>query len=175
MQLRAKFHEGIPMKMKIAAFIIAMCAYAFHAYCTADSASNQFIKIYIQNIKNNSQDNCMLERIVAPAQETVSLAKPVEIPYISIRKYLREYASKKAYTPEEALKIATPQGLYRLWASESGVMCARDPRENTVSFNWKAKTVLENIHQRLTGKKTYLTLALAVLKNKLKVSLEPAQ
>jgi hypothetical protein len=153
--------------MLIGAFLTAF------AYATQDASSNPALKIVIQGIKNTTSADCTIERISAPRGESFQLRRPIEIPYISIRKYLREYASRRAYTPEGALKIATSQGLYRLWASESGVMYARDPKELASLDTWKAKTLLENDQQKRGT--SYVTLVLAVLKNKFKISLEPAR
>ena len=164
------------MNIKLAAvfLILGVGTYGYHTRAEI-TENGQLPKLYIQSVKNGTGADCTLEHACIFADKVVRLNHPIEIPYVSIRKYLREYVSRAMHTPDEALKIVTPRGLYRLWVSESGVMCARDPKDIKVSFDtWKAKTLFSNNDQKLMGKKIYLGLVLAALKkNKIKMSLEP--
>ncbi len=164
------------MNIKLAAVFLILGVGTYVYNTRAEITENgQVPKLYIQSVKNSTGADCALGNARIPAKKAVRLNHPIEIPYVSIRKYLREYALRMVFTPDEALKIMTPQGLYRLWSSESGVMCARDPKDIKVSFDtWKAKTLFSTNEQQLMGKKIYLGLVLAALKkNKVKISLEP--
>lgn len=143
-----------------------------------DSSSSQFVKVYINKIQNALPEECALAGLGAlSADETVRPTRPLLVPFISIGSYLKQYTSLKAYAPEEALKIDTPYGRYRLWASESGVMYAQDPKDSGVSVDtWKAKKILGVTRDEHGGKKLYLaTLVLKAIKNKFKMTLEAAR
>jgi hypothetical protein len=164
------------MKIRFNLMYLALSTCFFSA--SGVSEESPFIKIFVQNIKNESQVDCDVEHTHVPSLEKLKLARPLEIPFISIKHYLREYASKKAYTPQAALKIETPHWQYRLWSSESGVMLARNPQDAKVSLeNWKAKKILSNGKHEHPGKKLYLaSLVFKVINNKFTISLvEPAR
>ena len=115
-----------------------------------------------------------------PSDRAVQPVRPLLIPFISIGTYLKQYASRQAYTPEGALEVLTPYGQYRLWASESGVMYAPDADSAVASLDgWKAKKLLGVTSEEHGGKKLYLaSLVLRAIKDKsqkgkLKVTLQP--
>lgn len=140
---------------------------------------NTFVPIYIQKIKNLTSTPVSLEGLPAASDKTTRIASKVLVPFISIASYLREYADKKAYTPQAALTITTASGRYRLWASESGVMCARDPQDDASSLDsaWEAEKILGTTARELGPKKEYLaTLVLKAVAytNKTSIFLEPA-
>lgn len=139
----------------------------------------KFVPIYIQKIKNLTSTPVSLESLPAASEKTTRIASKILIPFISIASYLREYAEKKAYTPQEALTIITASGRYRLWASESGVMCARDSRDEAASLDnvWDAEKILGTTARELGPKKEYiatLVLKAAAQTNKTTIFLEPA-
>jgi hypothetical protein len=139
-----------------------------------ETSAPHFVKVYIAKCINQTAVDCSLEGTEVPSEESVTLKQKLLIPFISIKTYLKEYATKQAYTPEHALKIHTPNGTYCLWASESGVMCAKDPQKSISLDNWKAKKLLGITQQEHAGKKLYLaSLAFRVINNKFKISLEP--
>lgn len=140
---------------------------------------NTFVPIYIQKIKNLTTTPVSLEGLPAAPEKTTRIASTVLIPFVSIATYLREYASKKAYTPQEALTITTSNGRYRLWASESGVMCAHDPQDDASSLDnaWEAEKILGTTARELGPKEKYiatLVLKKAAHTNKTTIFLEPA-
>ncbi len=140
--------------------------------------NTQIIPIYIQKIKNMTASTISVESTSAAPEKTTRLSSKLLIPFVSLATYSREYACKKAYTPEEALTIATAAGRYRLWASESGVMCARDPHDDISSLDsaWDAEKILGNTKRELGAKKELLaTLVFARIKNnEPTICLEPA-
>lgn len=149
----------------------------FHEHAAEDSVKSQFVKVYINKIHNAMDEDCSVAGLGAiSVDESVRPTRPLLIPFISIGKYLKAYTSFKAYAPEEALKIDTPYGRYRLWASESGVMYAQDPKDANVSIDtWKAKKILGITREEHGDKELYLaTLVLKAIKNKCKMTLEPA-
>ena len=124
--------------------------------------------------------NCSINGISLPYEKTVTSSRPVLIPFISIGNYLRKFSLQEAYTPEDALKIGTPYGMFRLWANEQGVMYARDTQDDRSSHEgWKAKKLLGITRAEHGGKKLFLaSLVLKAIKDKsnkdkFKIALEP--
>ena len=139
---------------------------------------SKFVPIYIEKIRNMTGGQCSIESLPATPEKTTRVGKLL-VPFISIATYLRKYADNKKYTPEGSLKIQTPQGKYRLWASESGVMCAPDPQDEaaTLDSTWEAEKILGTTARELTSKKEFLaTLVLKATahQKKTNISLEPA-
>ena len=139
----------------------------------AAETHEQFVKVYIHKIHNNLSRDCAVEGLEVSAENAVKPTHPLLVPFIPISTYLKQYTSLKAYTPDAALKIETPYGLYRLWASESGVMYAKDPSTTKALDSWKAKKIAAITRDEHGGKKLYIaSLVLKAIKNKFKMSLE---
>lgn len=142
-----------------------------------DSIKKHFVKVYINKIQNALSEDCSLVGLGAiSADESVRPTTPLLVPFVSLDKYLKAYTSFKAYVPDAALKIDTPYGRYRLWASESGVMYAQDPKDTGLSIDtWKAKKILGITRDEHGGKELYqATLVLKAINNKLKMALDAA-
>lgn len=129
-----------------------------------------FIKVYINKISNTLSDDCSLNGLELPAERAIKPRHPLLIPFISISSYLTKYTSRKAYVPEEALKLQTPYGQFLLWASESGVMYAQDPEDAHASIDtWQAEKLMGITCEEHGGKKLYLaSLILKAIKDKVK-------
>ncbi len=162
-------------RLALASLALGMAFYAVGRL--EQDSQNQFVPIYIQKIRNLTSASCSLEGLPVAPDKTTRVSKLL-IPFISIASYLREYADKKAYTPEAALKITTPHGQYRLWASEAGVMYAPDAHDAVNSFDstWEAEKILGTTARELGTKREYLaTLVLkAYAHKKTTLALEPA-
>lgn len=143
-----------------------------NVYAAAET-QDQFVKVYIHKIQNNLSRDCSIAGFEINAEDSARPARPLMVPFVSIATYLKQYTNSKAYTPDAALKIDTPYGLYRLWASESGVMYAKDPQTSKALDDWKAKKIVGVTCDEHGGKKLYIaSLVLKAINNKLKVSLE---
>ena len=137
-----------------------------------------YIKVYIQKVFNKLTEDCSLNGLPLPADESVKLLRPILIPFVSIRNYIKHYtaqnAERKAFTPDAALSIQTPDGNFRLWASESGIMYAPDPATMRNSLdNWNEETLLAIKREEHNGKKLLLaTLVVKTMQNKINLALE---
>lgn len=155
---------------------IALLMQNVQAIVQADQVEQSYIKVYIKEVNNTLKTDCSLQGLSLPSEDVIRLPKLIHVPFESIAKYLKKYASSQAYVPENAMKLETPYGLFRIWASESGVMYAPDPEDSKQSTDtsWKAKKLLSITRDEHGGKKLYVaSLVLKVLKNKFKVALEP--
>ncbi len=145
-----------------------------------DTTDEAYVKVYINKIQNAVGDDCTINGFAVPSDKAAKPIRPLLIPFISIGTYLKEYTSRRAFTPQGALEVLTPYGQFRLWASESGVMYAPDPDGDQSSHDgWKAKKLLGITRDEHGGKKLYLaSLVLRAMKDKfnkdkLKMSLQP--
>ncbi len=171
-------------KLPLIALACCIVLYAKAAVIDLPLVSDRFIPIFIHKIQNLTPAECAVDSAHVPAGQSVKLQKPIEIPFCSIKGYLKEFREKKPYTPRNACKIETEFGLLYVWWSEHGIMCAPDPEESKTSVRmWKAKNlktndkkVVSNEKVEHPGKKIILaTLILKSRPDKLKVSLEPAR
>lgn len=154
----------------------ALLIQSISAVIQTEETVPQYVKVYIKEVNNTLKTDCSLQGVALPADEVLRLPRLLNVPFESIAKYLRKYTSSQAYVPENAMKLETPYGLFRLWASESGVMYAPDPQDNKLAIDksWKAKKLLSITRDDHGGKKLYVaSLVLRVLKNKFRVALEP--
>ncbi|MBA2306606.1 hypothetical protein H0W26_00520 [Candidatus Dependentiae bacterium] len=134
-----------------------------------------FMQVALESVKNTLPSACSIHDKRVLAQETTQFTKPLTVPFISIRNYLKEYTANRPYIPKEALSIDTTFGRFRLWASEQGVVCAPDIKQRGFSCDvWDTETLFDHATGEQTMKKRcLLVLVLKVLKNKLKIVLEP--
>lgn len=95
----------------------------------------------LTNAKSALCDNLYCEYVSAKNKKLINPG--LAVPFVSIKQYMKEFVRNIPYAPKESLKIETALGIYRLWQSESGVICAPDP-ETTDSDLWKSKILLKN-------------------------------
>lgn len=81
---------------------------------------------------------------VAPTNQASRLSDSVQVPFVSINNYMKQYVNNTPYTPVNALKIHTQLGLFRLWQNESGLICAPDVQKDKYNEEWSADLVLTN-------------------------------
>lgn len=139
---------------------------------TSAYAAQNVVKLAIQKITNETSDDCAIGQTAIPAEGTLNLRPPLEIPFISLKSYLKEFVSQRPFAPAGALSIRTGQGKFKLWATESGILCARDPKEVELSFDgpWEVETL--SGRKDHTGKPLCLaTLVFTLLKGRTKISL----
>ncbi|MBA3751458.1 hypothetical protein H0X06_01475 [Candidatus Dependentiae bacterium] len=137
--------------------------------------ASQFVPVFLRAVKNTSSSQCTIEKNIVPSRETLQFSQPLSIPFISIRNYLKEYTADRPYVPKQALKIDTGLGRFRVWASETGVMYAPDiKQEHFSSDTWEAEKICGNTKVEHESKsRCLLIMVLKVLKNRLKITLEP--
>lgn len=82
-----------------------------------------------------------------PTNKTIALQQFVQIPFVSLHKYLKQYIKNMPFVPEQALSIQTQAGHFRLWNSEVGVLCAPDPKSNFSAEEWKMASVFKSINK----------------------------
>lgn len=142
--------------------------------CTSVYSTQNFVKFAIQKIKNDMPDSCTIGHTEIPAEGTLSLKSPLMIPFISLKSYLKEFVSRRPFAPEDSLSLATKHGKFRLWASESGILCARDPKEVELELDgpWEVETLSGITSKEHSGKALCLaTLVFKLLNGKTQISL----
>ncbi len=138
--------------------------------CTSVYSSQNFVKFAIQKIKNDMPDGCTVGHTEVPAEGTLSLKSPLIIPFISLKSYLKEFLAGP-FAPEDSLSLATKYGKFRLWASESGILCARDPKEVELD-PWEVETLSGITSKEHSGKALCLaTLVFKFINGKTQISL----
>lgn len=65
------------------------------------------------------------------------------IPFISIKRNLKQFVKDIPFVPSNALKITVQKGVFYIWRNESGVVCAPDPKNPEALAMWKLKILLD--------------------------------
>lgn len=65
------------------------------------------------------------------------------IPYISIKRHLKEFVRDIPFVPSNALKLSFHSGAFCIWRNESGVVYAPDPSNPEAVIAWKLKILLD--------------------------------
>lgn len=97
-------------------------------------------------------NNKCYERIPV-TRSAYNLTKELEIPFISLKYYMKQFVKNIPYVPSNTLKIKTSKGLFHIWSSEPGILCARDPK-NLSMDEWKMQVILKD----MTDKKEKLSI-----------------
>ncbi len=144
--------------------------------CVESVHAETFLPVALGSVKNTLPSECSIDDTVVLAKNTAQFAKPLAVPFISIRNYLNEYTANRPYIPDEALSIDTKFGCFRLWATEQGVVCAPDIKQKSFLCDaWATETIFENTKvEQDIKKRCLLVLVLKLLKNKLNIVLERA-
>jgi hypothetical protein len=145
--------------------------FAVSFICSA-YAGNSLVHFAIKKIKNDTPYRCTVDKTEVYPEGTLSLKSPLSVPFISLKSYLKKVLSQKPFVPEKALQILTAHGKYLLWASESGIQCARDPKEVELEIDapWQVETL--SSPKEHEGKTLSLaTLVFNLFQGKTKISL----
>lgn len=100
---------------------------------------------YINNIKNLALYKVILARKekedAIQVDSNSSMQVSIKIPFISINKYMREFVKNIPFTPKKAIKLEIKNKSYFIWANESGIICAPDPKDFDNIAQWNTKTL----------------------------------
>lgn len=156
------------MEVKRFLFSFAIIS-VFFAYTSVESTS-KYTPLLIQMARNLSNQKALVgakstHELVDPFS-TISLEPGLKIPFISIKHYMKQYIKNIPYAPASALKVETHQGLFRIWESEAGVICAPDPKDFKVGLDWEASTLLKVNSDGPDNKLSAAVLRLLLLINK---------
>jgi hypothetical protein len=108
----------------------------------------EYIPLIIQAAKNASNQNALIvnkkaRELIPAASDKTLFEASFRIPFVSLRHYTTQFAQNRPYIPASALKIKTSQGLFYMWESETGIMCAPDPKNQNLSIEWNARQLLK--------------------------------
>lgn len=142
--------------------------------CAFGLESKPFLPVVVGSVKNLLTSECSVQDTIALAKKTTKLENPLMVPFISIRNYLSEYTANRPYIPEKALLVKTSLGCFHLWANEQGVVCAPDLKQKALFDEWDPETLCAHGTSEDTARKRSLVvLVLKMLKDKVKIALEP--
>jgi len=74
---------------------------------------------------------------------TKQLSSSFAVPFVSIKRNLKEFVKDIPFAPENALKLSTKAGAFCIWKNESGVVCAPDPSNVEIVAAWRLKILLD--------------------------------
>jgi len=84
-------------------------------------------------------------------QATKQLGKAFVIPFVSIKKNLKEFVKDIPFAPANALRVSTKTGNFFIWKNESGIVCAPDPKNAEAVMVWKLKILLDSKNINLSN------------------------
>ncbi len=151
-------------------FAIISAFFAYNTLCKPVENTGTYTPLLIQMARNLSNQKALLgdktgHEIVDPFS-TISLEPGLKIPFVSIKRYMNQYVKNKPYAPANALKIKTQQGLFYIWESEAGVVCAPDPKRLNIGLEWEANTLLKVNSDGPENRLSAAVLRLLILINK---------
>lgn len=125
-----------------------------YAQLALSGSSREYIALRIKAIRNCSEKRVSLDQeavsIEAYAKKLYLLKENVDIPFISISEYPREYAQGvqgKAYIPKGALLITLENRKFGFWENENGIWCSPEPKSGADEEQWPAK-LTNNVNKR---------------------------
>lgn len=132
----------------------------------------EYTPVIVEAAKNDSSALAVIsddekQEGIPNSQKNYSLLEKFKVPFVSIKEHMNEYVKNIPFAPEIALRIETIAGLFRIWESEAGILCAPDPKAFKISSDdWKTNTLLKINNQGPNGKVSLAALRLLLLINK---------
>lgn len=127
---------------KFTLFFVLLSGFAY-----AEQKKEVYTPLIIQMAKNLSAQKTVVSdktgQEVVASSKTTPLERTFKIPFVSIKKYMDYFIKNKPYAPANSLKVLTAQGLFHIWESEAGVVCAPDPKRVTIGTEWEVNTLLK--------------------------------
>lgn len=97
--------------------------------------------------------------------KAIMLHKKVNIPFISITEYIKEYtksAQGRAFIPKGALLLNIGNRAYGIWENEKGVMCSPETQTSFDDESWPNK-LFNNLNKRKPRNPNSLSSVLKLL------------
>lgn len=160
--------------MNINKLILLICALGGSFMSAIDAPiTPKLKKCYLEYVSNLSRNRLEIDKnnlkiFISKESLSYKLKKPLVIPFVSIKYYLKQYIKDIPFVPGQAIKILTPKKQFYLWQNESGIICAPDPEIITSNDDWKAKSMFDPLKIKTTS--NFFNLELLVdSKNKIKI------
>lgn len=85
--------------------------------------------------------NKNIHNAIGPSKKKVLLKNYFNIPFISIKNYIKKFIKDIPYAPSQAIKIQHNGNIFYLWQNELGIIIALDPENIESISNWKSEIV----------------------------------
>ncbi len=133
--------------------ILSIFCFTFNMFLNSNTKSDTNLDTHnlnknnlsIEVIKNLSKHEAVIindnSKILINSNKKKIFLNSIEIPFVSIKSYIKKFIKDIPYVPQESLRIIHKDNLFHIWQNELGVIWALDPNDPEKLSDWKSNII----------------------------------